>query len=58
MKKIDQIPKTFEPSQEEAAIYSMWMEAGAFRAEAPSDKESFTIVMPPDRKSTRLNSSH
>lgn len=58
MKKIDQIPKTFEPSQEEAAIYSMWMDAGAFKAEAPSGKESFTIVMPPPNITGELHMGH
>jgi len=58
MKHIDEVAKTFDPSTEEAAIYKAWMEAGAFRAEAPSDKESFCIVMPPPNITGELHMGH
>jgi len=47
MIKIDSIAKTFDPKSDEPLIYKEWLDRDAFHAEAPSDKESFTIVMPP-----------
>ena len=47
MKKIDSVPKYFDPATEEKRLYGLWMESGAFHAEAPSDKRTFTIMMPP-----------
>ena len=44
--KIDSVPKHFDLAAEEEKIYKEWMEAGAFRAEAPSTKRPFTIMMP------------
>ncbi len=58
MKKIDAIAKTFDPKSEEPAIYREWLNADAFRAEAPSDKESFTIVMPPPNITGELHMGH
>ncbi len=58
MKTIDQIPKTFEPATEEPVIYQAWMEADAFHPPAPSDKESFCIVMPPPNITGELHMGH
>ncbi|HZK41676.1 MAG TPA: class I tRNA ligase family protein, partial [Clostridia bacterium] len=58
MKTIDQIPKTFEPATEEPVIYQAWLEADAFHPPAPSDKESFCIVMPPPNITGELHMGH
>lgn len=58
MKSIEQIPKTFEPNKEEGPLYDMWLKTGAFHAEAPSEKESFCIVMPPPNITGELHMGH
>ncbi len=58
MIKIDAIAKTFDPHSEEPAIYKEWLDRDAFHAEAPSEKESFTIVMPPPNITGELHMGH
>ena len=58
MKSIEQIPKTFEPNKEEGPLYDMWLKTGAFHAEAPSEKQSFCIVMPPPNITGELHMGH
>ena len=58
MIKIEQIPKSFDPGREEPLIYKAWLESGAFRAESPSDKESFCMVMPPPNITGELHMGH
>ena len=58
MIKIQEIPKTFEPREEEPRIYKKWLETNAFGAESPSDKESFCIVMPPPNVTGELHMGH
>ncbi len=36
----------------------MWLKTGAFHAEAPSEKESFCIVMPPPNITGELHMGH
>ncbi|NLC39781.1 MAG: valine--tRNA ligase [Clostridiaceae bacterium] len=58
MKKMDSVPKYFDPAAEEERLYEMWMESGAFHAEAPSDKRPFTIMMPPPNITGVLHMGH
>ena len=58
MKKIDSVPKYFDPATEEKRLYGMWLESGAFHAEAPSDKRPFTIMMPPPNITGVLHMGH
>ncbi|HZK28769.1 MAG TPA: class I tRNA ligase family protein, partial [Clostridia bacterium] len=58
MKTIDQIPRAFEPSREEPELYDKWLSSGAFHAQAPSEKESFCIVMPPPNITGELHMGH
>ncbi|NLA71482.1 MAG: valine--tRNA ligase [Clostridiaceae bacterium] len=58
MKSIDQIPRAFEPPKEEPELYEKWLSSGAFHPEAPSDKESFCIVMPPPNITGELHMGH
>ncbi|HNZ62833.1 MAG TPA: class I tRNA ligase family protein, partial [Bacillota bacterium] len=58
MKRIEAIAKTFDPRSEEPVIYENWLKAGAFKAEAPSAKEPFAIVMPPPNITGELHMGH
>lgn len=58
MKPIDDIPKAFNPSDEERTIYATWEASGAFHAEAPSDKKTYTIMMPPPNITGQLHLGH
>ncbi|MDD4540569.1 MAG: valine--tRNA ligase [Eubacteriales bacterium] len=58
MKKIDSVPKYFDPATEEERLYQKWMESGAFHAEAPSEKRPFTIMMPPPNITGELHMGH
>ena len=58
MAKINQIPKFFEPSRRETEIYRREQESGAFHAEIDSEKEAFTIVMPPPNITAQLHIGH
>ncbi|MBT3835417.1 valine--tRNA ligase, partial [Candidatus Peribacteria bacterium] len=42
----------------EDRIYKMWEEANAFKADASSDKESFTVSMPPPNATGQLHLGH
>ena len=41
------LSKTYNPQEFETDLYQQWEEGGWFRADAQSDKPSFTISMPP-----------
>ena len=58
MARIDKIEKNFEPQAREQVIYEKWMASGAFKAEQNSDKESYTIVMPPPNITGQLHIGH
>ena len=50
------LPKTYEPSQYEPAIYALWETSGAF---APTGKgEPYSIVMPPPNANGNLHVGH
>ena len=55
---LENLPKTYDPKDFEDRLYKYWNDSGHFVAYVDKDKKPFTIMMPPDRKSTRLNSSH
>ncbi|MBU0767063.1 valine--tRNA ligase [Patescibacteria group bacterium] len=52
------LPKTYDPQATEDRIYSMWEESGAFKADASSDKEPFTVSMPPPNATGQLHLGH
>lgn len=52
------LPKAYDPKACEDRIYAMWEESGAFRADATSDKEPFTISMPPPNATGQLHLGH
>ena len=53
----ENLEKTYNPKAIEAKLYEKWCDNKYFHAEVDRSKKPFTTVMP-DRKSTRLNSSH
>ena len=52
------LPKAYDPKAVEDRIYKMWEESGAFTADASSDKESFTVSMPPPNATGTLHLGH
>lgn len=52
------LDKAYDPSNTEDRIYAMWEESGAFAADASSEKESFTISMPPPNATGQLHLGH
>ncbi|MBU0458011.1 valine--tRNA ligase [Patescibacteria group bacterium] len=52
------LDKAYDPKATEDRIYKMWEDSGAFKADASSDKESFTISMPPPNATGTLHLGH
>ena len=56
---VDQpMDKRFEPASYEQAWQRRWAAKGYFRAEAPSDKPSFCIMIPPPNVTGKLHVGH
>ncbi len=52
------LPKSYDPKAVEDRIYQMWEESGAFKADAGSNKEPFTVSMPPPNATGQLHLGH
>src|SRR5688500_18762029 len=52
------LEKAYNPKVVEDSIYKMWEESGAFKADAKSKKEAFTISMPPPNATGQLHLGH
>ncbi|PIR54007.1 valine--tRNA ligase [Candidatus Peregrinibacteria bacterium CG10_big_fil_rev_8_21_14_0_10_42_8] len=52
------LDKAYDPQGTEDRIYKMWEESGAFIADVTSDKEPFTISMPPPNATGQLHLGH
>jgi len=53
-----QLPKTYIPANYETDIYALWEKGGAFMADPTSDKERFSIAMPPPNETGTLSLGH
>ncbi|MFP2964104.1 valine--tRNA ligase, partial [Myxococcus sp. 1LA] len=53
-----ELSKAYEPTEVEARQYAFWLERNYFRAEAPSDKPPFSIVLPPPNVTGSLHIGH
>src|SRR5258708_1018220 len=53
-----EFPQYFEHASREGQIYRAWEEAGAFRADAGSDRKPFVISMPPPNATGTLHLGH
>ena len=49
------LPKVYEPGQYESDIYALWEKSGVFTADPKSDKEHFSISMPPPNETSTLH---
>ncbi|GAA4661169.1 valine--tRNA ligase [Gordonia humi] len=52
------LPKSWDPSDHESALYQGWVDAGYFRADATSDKPGYSIVLPPPNVTGSLHMGH
>lgn len=52
------LPKAYEPSKVEEHWYEAWMESNCFHANADSDKEGYSIVIPPPNVTGILHLGH
>ena len=53
-----EMDKRFDPHSYEAAWQRRWAEKGYFRAEAPSDRPSYCIMIPPPNVTGKLHVGH
>ncbi len=52
------LDKQYDAKKYEDGIYKMWEESGAFKADVNSEKEAFTISMPPPNATGTLHLGH
>jgi valyl-tRNA synthetase len=52
------LPPTYDPKAAEEKWYDYWLEGGFFHADADSDKQPFTIVIPPPNVTGNLHIGH
>eukprot|EP00884_Botryococcus_braunii_P003795 jgi/Botrbrau1/13416/Bobra.0082s0022.1 len=52
------LPKTFEPGEDEARLYAWWEEQGFFKPANEASGEPFIISMPPPNVTGRLHMGH
>jgi valyl-tRNA synthetase len=52
------LEKTFDPKSVEPRLYQQWEGSGAFAPKAPSDAETFSIVIPPPNVTGSLHIGH
>ena len=53
-----ELASTFNPADIESSLYSKWLKADYFTADATSSKEAFTIVLPPPNVTGVLHIGH
>jgi valyl-tRNA synthetase len=52
------LPKVYEASKYESDIYALWEQSDVFKADPTSDKEHFSISMPPPNETGTLSIGH
>lgn len=52
------LSKVYEPAEYEAMIYELWEKSGSFYADPTSNKERFSISMPPPNETGTLSIGH
>ncbi|MFE9117679.1 valine--tRNA ligase [Streptomyces sp. NPDC007172] len=55
---ITELPTQYAPAQVEGKLYERWVERGYFTADAGSDKDPYTIVIPPPNVTGALHLGH
>lgn len=56
--KAMKLPKVYEASEYESNIYALWEKSGVFKADPTSNKEHFSISMPPPNETGTLHIGH
>ncbi|MEV0760567.1 valine--tRNA ligase [Nocardia sp. NPDC050435] len=56
--RADALPKSWDPSQVESAMYERWVAAGYFAADPSSEKPPYSIVLPPPNVTGSLHMGH
>lgn len=57
-KKIDELPKAYEPRQVEERIYNFWSSKDIFKPSIDKSKKPFTVIMPPPNVTGELHLGH
>ncbi|MFG3283992.1 valine--tRNA ligase [Streptomyces sp. NPDC048111] len=55
---ITELPTQYAPAEVEGKLYERWVERGYFTADAGSDKDPYTIVIPPPNVTGALHLGH
>jgi len=55
---MSELPKAYEPQAVEKQWYSKWLESGCFHADESSEKEAYSIVIPPPNVTGILHLGH
>ncbi|GHB69849.1 valine--tRNA ligase [Streptomyces xanthochromogenes] len=55
---ITELPTQYAPAEVEGKLYERWVERGYFTADAESDKDPYTIVIPPPNVTGALHLGH
>ncbi len=58
MPKLQELPKAYEPTQHEAAVYERWEKGGYFTPRIDPARQPFAIVMPPPNVTGALHMGH
>ncbi len=58
MQGVSELPKAYEPVEVENKWFQQWTENGCFRADENSDKEGYSIVIPPPNVTGILHLGH
>lgn len=53
-----ELAKQYNPAEHESELYKLWEESGAFKPDLNSDKDPFTIIMPPPNANGNLHAGH
>ena len=52
------LPKSWDPKEQEERLYKGWVEAGYFTADPASEKPAYSIVLPPPNVTGQLHIGH
>ena len=52
------LPKSWDPKEQEERLYKGWVEAGYFTADPASEKPAYSIVLPPPNVTGQLHMGH
>jgi valyl-tRNA synthetase len=56
--RASEMPTRYDPAEAERTWYPRWVERGYFRANAPTDRTPYSIVLPPPNITGRLHIGH